>query len=263
MKTFVINLDRAPERLAKISAALDGCGLPFQRVTAVDARTMPDAERARRVCGEGYWGWMTPGEVACFLSHRMCWQMLVDSDAPHALVLEDDVVLGRDAAAVLGRCDWVPAEADVVKLETNFDPVIVGRQEIVVVPGRSVRRLHSSHYGTGAYIVSRTAARRLLPLTERFIDAVDETLFSTRSAISRSLGKYQLSPAACVQPHKLSATIPVHDPGGSIEGREDKHMRRDPLVRRLVADVRNDVRKAGNAVACLAGTRRRIEVPFQ
>jgi glycosyl transferase family 25 len=34
-----------------------------------------------------------PGEVGCFLSHRRCWQRIVDSDWDYALIVEDDLAL--------------------------------------------------------------------------------------------------------------------------------------------------------------------------
>ncbi|MAI68498.1 MAG: glycosyl transferase family 25, partial [Rhizobiales bacterium TMED143] len=33
---------------------------------------------------------LSPGEVGCFLSHRACWQRIVDQDLPYALIVEDD-----------------------------------------------------------------------------------------------------------------------------------------------------------------------------
>ena len=39
LRTWVINLDRAPDRLARIRGQLERLGLPFERLPAVDAPT--------------------------------------------------------------------------------------------------------------------------------------------------------------------------------------------------------------------------------
>ena len=70
LQTWVINLDRAPDRLARIAAQLQRLGLPFTRLAAVDARTQTPEQRAaldepayRRKHG------MAPvmGELGCYL----------------------------------------------------------------------------------------------------------------------------------------------------------------------------------------------------
>ncbi len=45
MKVFVINLDRCPDRLARVKARLDALGVPFERVAGVDEATLDPAER--------------------------------------------------------------------------------------------------------------------------------------------------------------------------------------------------------------------------
>jgi glycosyl transferase, family 25 len=42
MKVFVINLDRSPDRLARIQIQSDQLGFDFERVRAVDGRTMSE-----------------------------------------------------------------------------------------------------------------------------------------------------------------------------------------------------------------------------
>ncbi|MBL8307069.1 MAG: hypothetical protein JNM33_10260, partial [Rubrivivax sp.] len=46
LQTWVINLDRAPERLGRISAQLQGLQLPFTRLAAVDAKAFTPAQAA-------------------------------------------------------------------------------------------------------------------------------------------------------------------------------------------------------------------------
>ncbi len=119
VSTWVINLDRAPERLAAISAQLQRLGLPWQRLPAVDARALTPAQAAqldeaayRRKHG------MTPvlGELGCYLSHVEAMRRFLASDAPFALLLEDDVQLHDSLPAVLQALLHHPQRWDVVKL---------------------------------------------------------------------------------------------------------------------------------------------------
>lgn len=248
---LVINLERAVDRLARVSARLGAQGLAFERVEAVDAGRLTQGDIQRHVAGTGRWGSMTVGEVACFLSHRRCWQRIAEADGPHGLVLEDDVVPGAAVGALLSQDGWIPARADLVKLETDHKPLRLGSRIVWQGGGRKVMRLHSSHYCAAAYVVTRAAARRLLAVTERFRDAVDEVLFAEQSAVNRSLRIYQMAPAPFVQEHKQSDPSSLFDPEGFIAGRDAKQLPRlPPLVglARDLAGIRLDVSRAAGAV---------------
>ena len=121
MKSFVINLDRAPERLAHLDVTFGRHGLSFTRMAAVDAKLLTPREIAERCTPDAKLG---VSELACFLSHRKCWQAIADLAIPHAVIFEDDVLLGKDAAEILNRSDWIPPHAALIKLETNARPTI-------------------------------------------------------------------------------------------------------------------------------------------
>jgi glycosyl transferase family 25 len=46
VQTWVINLDRAPDRLARVREQLDRLQMPFMRLPAVDARQFTPTQRA-------------------------------------------------------------------------------------------------------------------------------------------------------------------------------------------------------------------------
>ena len=192
MKIFLINLDRRPDRLRHMTEILDGLGLPFTRVSAVDGMRLPTGEVRR-------WGNLLPGATACFLSHRDCWKRVVDETLPCAVVLEDDLHLAPDAASVLCQGDWIPAEADVVKLETRLCRARIDKAVAAVISGRSLHRLRSSHMGTGGYIVTRKGAEKLLSLSQRLEAPVDHFMFNSALPSATSLTTFQLVPAVCVQ----------------------------------------------------------------
>lgn len=95
---FIISLARAPERRAALSAHLDGLGLEYRIVDAVDGRLMPEAERnALLAQGVNY----VPGVIGCYLSHIRIYELLVRENIPVALILEDDACLNPRIATAL------------------------------------------------------------------------------------------------------------------------------------------------------------------
>lgn len=114
MKLMVINLARATQRLASVQELFAGAGLDFTRVEAVDASRLSRADlvaacppvrfylaNARRA---------RPGEIACALSHKKCWQEAFADGTPLAAVFEDDVSF--DAAGLRDALCAVAEEND-------------------------------------------------------------------------------------------------------------------------------------------------------
>lgn len=163
LSTWVINLDRAPDRLARISAQLAGLGLPFTRLAAVDARALQPTQRAelddatyRQRHG------MTPvlGELGCYLSHVAVMNAFLASPARFALVLEDDVLLQPGLPAVLQALAAQAGRWDMVKLSGvhSGTPVTVAE----LVPGHALAVMLSRCTGSSAYLVNRRAAEAYL-----------------------------------------------------------------------------------------------------
>jgi glycosyl transferase family 25 len=179
LRTWVINLDRAPDRLQRIAAQLDRLGLPWTRLAAVDARTLQPAQRAaldeatyRRRHG------MTPlpGELGCYLSHLAVVQAFLASDARFALVLEDDVKLGDGLPEVLRGLATCAEHWDMVKLSAVHSGTPVPVRE--VAPGRHLAVMLSKCTGASAYLINRRAAQAyadgLLPMTLPYDHVFDQ-----------------------------------------------------------------------------------------
>lgn len=116
-----------------------------------------------------------PGEIGCFLSHRRCWQRIIDTGWDYALIVEDDLALDAigwgQACALIDRFATpdcfirLPAkrrEAPATQLGQEGDsklflPKVIGLQTV-------------------AQVVGRTAAQRLLAATEMLDRPVDTFL---------------------------------------------------------------------------------------
>jgi glycosyl transferase family 25 len=113
---YLINLDGSDDRLATAASALEAQGAAFTRVSAYDGRkTDPltvseyDSVSTRRYVGRDLNG----GEVGCFFSHIRAAQAFLDTDAPFALVLEDDAVPAQQGIALTNALiNWQVARGD-------------------------------------------------------------------------------------------------------------------------------------------------------
>lgn len=194
IRIFVINLDRRPERWTGVSSRLSALGLDFERMPAVDG------EGLARSAGSDTDA-ITSGEIACHMSHRLCWQALAASEETHALILEDDVLLDDRLPRFLADRTLFPDEADIIRLETWCRPVEVRRRPVRVAEGLAVYRLARGDFGAAAYILHRDCAARLLATTRPDQAPVDNLLFGPQQPTARMLASYQVIPGLCVQGH--------------------------------------------------------------
>lgn len=100
MKTYLINLDRSTERLARERELFDRCGVPFERVPGVDGRKL-SAEEIRRACNRFRFFLSTTrrvivGEIGVALAHLECWRRLLASGEDRAAIFEDDADFERE-----------------------------------------------------------------------------------------------------------------------------------------------------------------------
>ncbi|MFC3327284.1 glycosyltransferase family 25 protein [Mesorhizobium cantuariense] len=260
MKCLVINLDRSADRLAHMVAQFARIGIPFERVAAIDARNHPELEQqpqhalyaTRRLSGS---------EIACLHSHRACWSILAQDEARYGAIFEDDVVFSANAGPLLADSGWIPADADIVKLETYFKSTLIHRRRISAGHGFSAFRLYKNHPGTGGYVISRQAARDLLEATEKVNVTADDLIFTPAFPTSSSKTIYQLVPALCAQDQFVRDRLPSllgpeRDAAGAASGLAAK--RRKPAAERIMKEAGRTARW----IVDFYRFRRHIVVPF-
>jgi glycosyl transferase family 25 len=213
MSTWVINLDRAPERLSRISAQLQRLGLPFERLPAVDARALrPEQRAALDEPAYRHKHGMTPvlGELGCYLSHVEAMRRFVASPAEFALVLEDDVLLHDSLPGVLRGLMAQPQRWDVVKLSAVHSGTPVPVLELA--PGHHLAVMLSRCTGSSAYLMNRRAAAAylaspggLLPMSLPYDHVFDQ---GWRFGLKFRL----VTPTPCGHDEEIASTI-VAPPG--------------------------------------------------
>jgi GR25 family glycosyltransferase involved in LPS biosynthesis len=176
---FVIHLKRATSRHAQAEQLCASLPFPCRVIDAVDGlRSQNSHHIANHIPGlfqPRYPFELRNGEIGAFLSHRACWQAILDEGLDAGLILEDDVALDK---ACFDRALALSVRADVVDSYIRFP--VIGREKhgrTIAVDGEmTLFEPRMVGLGAQAQLVGKNAARRLLGLTESYDRPVDSLL---------------------------------------------------------------------------------------
>ena len=198
--TLVINLDDSTQRLQSVDAQLKQQGIAYERVPAFDGRKMhPSAcelyneKKAIAYMGRSLLG----GEIGCYLSHLNCAKKFLESNAPYALVLEDDVQINCKLKQV------IESFLQYAENEKNqdWDLINIGAKELKISTemkefsdGEKQFELHRAHYfpmTTTGLLWSRKGAQKFIENSDEIFAPVDNYF---RYALTRSNTGLAFSP---------------------------------------------------------------------
>ncbi|WP_349956214.1 glycosyltransferase family 25 protein [Rhizobium sp. ZPR3] len=164
MQVYLINIDRAVERLAEIQRQSDELGFRFERVDGVDGALIPrdqwidvDHDRFQRRHGRT----ILPGEYGCYRSHLLALQRFLTSGDQMAIIIEDDVALDTEfLARAIAAKEAAPA-AGLIKLVNHrwngFRALTRSTKGDIV--GRC---LFGPQGSTACYLVTRETAEKIV-----------------------------------------------------------------------------------------------------
>jgi glycosyl transferase family 25 len=92
-QTYLINLDRATDRLELMQKEFEKCEITYERISAVDAKTLDSSTYKVK---NKYDRDLVPGEIGCYLSHVKTLETFLASENDFALIIEDDAILVND-----------------------------------------------------------------------------------------------------------------------------------------------------------------------
>ena len=193
LPVFYINLAHRTDRRAFMERQFAALGIAAERLEAVTPATLDPYWRDLAAGPVGR-GRVSPPELACSLSHRRIWQIVAERGLPAAIVLEDDMQLSSGFAA-LAAATWSDAtKPDILRLETQGRPALLGRATADPVPARQI---FSPDAGAGGYVIAGKAAGALAdhPLLAEF--AVDKFLFGREGPCFYAHALYHAVPALC------------------------------------------------------------------
>lgn len=178
MRSFIIHLKGDAKRAPNVQQLL--ADLPEAEVIdAVNGRDPAQVAGVEVFAGSKlrptYPFALSPGEVGCFLSHRRCWQRIVDEGLDCALIVEDDLQV---APAQLNRALAMVEARDMTDMFVRLPVKFRERPVQVLAKEGDMTLFLPQRIGlqTACQIVGRGAARRLLAASEAIDRPVDTFL---------------------------------------------------------------------------------------
>ena len=180
MKIYVINLPRARARRDAMAKQFREIDLEFEFFHGTDWRHLSsddwgEVDRTSRE-REGRRP-LSPGMVACHLSHRRVLNTIATGKEEWAAVFEDDVSLAPDLGAAI-------QELETSATTREFDIIFLHRNErtkvfvpLVAVDDRfRIGLVRFTDWGTQSYVISRVGAQRILKRYPKVVHRTDHTL---------------------------------------------------------------------------------------
>lgn len=204
MLCFFINLDRSHDRLNKITRRLFELKLDFKRMPGIDGKLLnesycnsiqyakDDIEIRSR-----YTRQLTPAEIGTFLSHRKCWQALLQSNEKFVAILEDDLILSDRARDYLSNDNWIPDNVDICRLicfDLEKEHIIAKEKIQLKGDDELICQLSPKPIGCQGYILSRKAAQFAIDESTKLPAPVDDFLFTKMFDVAKIFICWQLNP---------------------------------------------------------------------
>ena len=168
MKTYLINLDRATERLDFQKKYLPENGIEFEKFSAVDAIELRDNKNLRKYFTKylsfGENGDTRPttgsfGQSGCAASHFSLWEKISNSEEKWTIVMEDDVRLCKTTDENTTWMDVVSTalnsidDVDLIWLGWQWEPWSEYNDDLVLPNGA---------FCTHCYAITPIGAKKLL-----------------------------------------------------------------------------------------------------
>lgn len=242
--SYLINLDRDPDRLAHMRGEFAREGLAVERVSAVLGLAMPDWVKPYFLDAEGrIASALKPGEVGCYASHLVVAKRLLEDGHAFALVCEDDLILPDGILPLLQEAvAALPEGWDILRLS---NPVKAPWQvRATLARGHDLAVYARVPNNTGAHLLSRAGAAKLLAPGLRHLQ-IDEHL---RRPWLLGIETYGIVPAP-IRSNIFDSTIDqIGDRGLAREGTWQKLKRRHiGSPREWLAEIRWQVSHLGAA----------------
>jgi len=237
MESFLINLDRSAERLARFHAA-NGFLSNVQRFAAIDGGALDRRDLVSRGVIDAQLSY-SDHDLGCALSHMRLWETALKKDAALTVFEDDAVVNRRFAQRSAALLNGLPGDWDYVLWGWNFDTVLAVdllpgiSQTVMMCDQESLRgRLHMFQdlnfdvaalpllcaFGLMAYSISPGGARKLLgscrPLRpfKLIIGNPDFSVDNTSIDVMMSALYPQLRAFVCVPPLVVSPNVRERPP---------------------------------------------------
>ncbi|MEM7508873.1 MAG: FkbM family methyltransferase [Pseudomonadota bacterium] len=173
LPVLVINRAVDGQRLQRFRQKARAQGVKPIRIAALDGHRMDCPFHLwSDLIGAHFWGEdrIKPGALACYLSHRLAWQHVVEQGWDRALICEDDA----DLAEPLERVEGIAAGLGDFDILFANDRLVTGGGDTVPLD-MALAVMEAKAPGADCYLITRRGAERMLALSaeQKIVCGVD------------------------------------------------------------------------------------------
>ncbi|MDT0596431.1 glycosyltransferase family 25 protein [Glaciecola petra] len=170
---LLINLDRSKDRLARSIEQLTKYDLDYIRIPAVDGEQLSEQaiQTHTKADYRDYYKTLRVGEIGCYLSHRKCWERVLEKSLDYAIILEDDFVLEEDLGSLPELLSNIEQSWDCIKLLEY--PEKRNAVQSFAYGDKTLFRYDKIPSRTCAYVISKSGASKMLKHSEKVGRPVD------------------------------------------------------------------------------------------
>lgn len=159
---WVLNLERSKDRRLFMEKQLEGLDLEFEIIKAVDGKALKEDDlrsysekKAIRCEGTA----LSPGRIACALSHARMWHRIIEENLNEVLILEDDGLIGESLIDILRSRHQFPRDWEFMNFLTDAQKIPFGTP---ITENYNVCRFKGNANRTTVYLINRRGAEKLL-----------------------------------------------------------------------------------------------------
>jgi glycosyl transferase family 25 len=202
---FVINLDFDKDRFNDVAKKFNDLLIKFERVAAFYGKGFNESELSGYK--KKYPQIKGLGKLGCFLSHSHIWKKIAEGELDYGIIFEDDVHFSNDLKKFVESEQWMPKDFDIIRLEVSTNKLLLSKSNIAFL-NRKIHKLKSSSYCAGAYVMSKSCAKKMIAISPSDIKGNDKTLFDfEESVIAKNLDIYQVCPALVIQDKYINSEV--------------------------------------------------------
>jgi glycosyl transferase family 25 len=170
---LLINMDRSKKRLQRCDLLLKAQNIKYHRIAGIDGGQLSPKQLKDVLAPQfsAYYKVLSTGEIGCYLSHRKCWQYLVDRKLNYAVILEDDFTLEDELAKIHQYITAIKTQWDCVKL-MEYQHKRKAVMTLTCLDKQLIRYDKIPSCTTG-YVISQEGAKKMLAHSVKISRPVD------------------------------------------------------------------------------------------
>ncbi|WP_267523544.1 glycosyltransferase family 25 protein [Campylobacter sp. MG1] len=187
MKFFIINLEQDIEKRQKITALCESLGLNYEIIKAVYGKALSEDEIKQNTYPKEeqlklFKRTLSLGEIGCAMSHRLCYQKIIEQNLEDAIILEDDAVFDKNLLEFLKYKNEFPKDLELLLLghykQMYYDDGFMINSPFykyfnIQIKKWNIKRIVGGGNGTHGYYITKKGVKKLLNLMNKIYIPAD------------------------------------------------------------------------------------------